>query len=661
MNMVSYESIPKRKPLDNLRLTTDPKDELSKTLGDQFRIDEKLGAGGMSIVYKCTDLVVQRKVAVKILQPTLAAQDKWLLRFQQEAKATGRLSHPNIVRVHHFNANGDAPFIVMDCIEGVPLDDVLAMGGAMDVHRAMHIMMQVADALIHAHGRGVTHRDLKPANIMLVTEEGEEDRVKILDFGIAKICEPEDNVKLTQTGEIFGSPLYMSPEQCLGQASDWRADQYSFACVLFECLTGCPPFTGDNPMLALMKQINDTPPTLQDASLGKSFPPGLDEVIQKMLCKDPNQRYGSMTEVKQALVDACSGRLPVTKRPAPSPAAAEADFLTRLSSRKLFLLLASAVMFIVALVGLYEYFMLVPSDADKPLPAVKLHEITEIADDDMGDPAVEKFLDSAHKYEQTFDSEAHNFKKITDKGLKIVVDKMPNLNSLILQRCGDFTNEGLAYLCNARLQALDVSDTPVADEGAAIIAKMKYLRDLKMHNTAITNEGVKALEKLPLILLDISSSNRLDDDALAYAGQMKTLHSLSFSLDSKVEHGLGHLVGLSKLEALDVGGTGVTDSDLEPLLQLKNLKKLLVGQTDVTDAGVERVIARMEGLRYISLCRTSITKKSLDALAKLTSLRELHIEGCKGLSKEDIKEFHDKVPNCSVVTKVAPVKPKGYY
>ncbi|MGH9548229.1 MAG: serine/threonine-protein kinase, partial [Terriglobales bacterium] len=274
----------------------------SAIVAKNYRIEQKLGDGGMGTVYKCTELALGRTVAVKFLHPHLVATSKWLLRFQQEARAVGRLSHPNIINVLSFSMNDDVPFIVMDYIKGESLAEILASQGSLSVERTLAIMTQVAQGLMHAHEQGIIHRDLKPSNIVIL--DGTEDAVRILDFGIAKMMEDEEPAsapKLTQTGEVFGSPAYMSPEQALGRMVDGRSDQYSFACVLYECLTGGVPFVGNSVVEVMIKQTGERPLSLSEASLGKKFPRHLEDAVARMLEKEPENRFASMNEALSAL------------------------------------------------------------------------------------------------------------------------------------------------------------------------------------------------------------------------------------------------------------------------------------------------------------------------------------------------------------------------
>ena len=238
-------------------------------LSGTYRVDKVLGAGGMSVVYQCTDLLVDRTVAIKVMHAQTDARSG--LRFQREAQAVARLNHPAIVKLHEFKIVDDVPHIVMDYVPGVSLSQVISKDGALSITRTIALGMQIAEALEHAHKNGVVHRDLKPSNIMV----SDGDKIVLVDFGLAKLEIDALHAKATQTGEVLGSPAYMSPEQANGETIDARTDQYGLGCVLFECLTGGTPFVGDSSIAVLYDHVHKAPPTLKEASLGQSFPGAL--------------------------------------------------------------------------------------------------------------------------------------------------------------------------------------------------------------------------------------------------------------------------------------------------------------------------------------------------------------------------------------------------
>ncbi|HNB22107.1 MAG TPA: serine/threonine-protein kinase [Candidatus Melainabacteria bacterium] len=273
-------------------------------------ITERLGEGGMSVVYKARHLELNRIVAIKVLLPHLTTNTKNLQRFKQEAVTASALSHPNLIRVENFGVTPEGrTFIIMDFVEGMSLADVIAKEGKLDPVRAVFVFVQAANALQHAHERNVIHRDLKPSNIMLINMGDEGESVKIVDFGIAKLLlDDEDQVQhLTQTGEVFGSPLYMSPEQCRGEKLDLRSDIYSMGVLMYEALTGHAPVRGANAFETMHKQLSEIPAPIVDSKAPDSLLKRLNAVVMKALEKDPSARYQSMEELERDLNNALIG------------------------------------------------------------------------------------------------------------------------------------------------------------------------------------------------------------------------------------------------------------------------------------------------------------------------------------------------------------------
>jgi serine/threonine protein kinase/tetratricopeptide (TPR) repeat protein len=273
---------------------------------EKYEILEVLGGGGMGVVYKAKHLLMHRTVAIKMLLPEVVASDIALARFQQEAQAASSLSHPNILAVFDFGQTADGkPYLVMDFLEGKSLSEILEEDGYLPLPRAVPIFVQICAGLAHAHQKGVIHRDLKPANIMLVDFEGTGDFVKIVDFGIAKLLPRQDGdgtpMELTHTGQIFGSPLYMSPEQCRGTALDARSDIYSLGCVMYRIVAGESPFMGQDALEAMFKQVNDNPRPFSTCCPEMEVPESFEAIVMKMLQKDPADRFQSMLQVRKAL------------------------------------------------------------------------------------------------------------------------------------------------------------------------------------------------------------------------------------------------------------------------------------------------------------------------------------------------------------------------
>lgn len=276
---------------------------IGKTLG-QYRITEKIGQGGMATVYKAYQANLDRFVAIKVVSPQHAQTPGFRERFFREAKAVARLSHPNILPIHDLGIEENFSYIVMKYVSGRSLRDV--MGEQMPLATVCRFIDQIAGALDLAHQGGIIHRDIKPANLLL---EGEW--VFLSDFGIAKIL--EGSTALTMTGEIMGTPAYMSPEQATGATLDHRTDIYSLGIMLYEMVTGVVPFKGETPYGVIFRHIHDPLPLPRMHRL--DVPESVERVILKALAKQPEHRYDRAGLLADALWEAVSA--------APQPAAPE--------------------------------------------------------------------------------------------------------------------------------------------------------------------------------------------------------------------------------------------------------------------------------------------------------------------------------------------------
>jgi eukaryotic-like serine/threonine-protein kinase len=272
---------------------------MEQVFGDRYEVEGRIGAGGMAEVWRGHDRVLNRTVAIKTLLPQFARDASFVDRFRREAQAAARLNHPGIVSVYDSGTDGDTPYIVMHLIEGRTLADFLESGKTLPPMQAAKIAEEVAEALAAAHAQGVIHRDIKPANIM-ITRDG---KVLVMDFGIARLISGPETAP--QTSAVMGTASYLSPEQAQGHSVDARTDIYSLGVVLYEMLTGRPPFTGDSPMAIAYKQVNATPEA--PSSANPQVPPELDAVVMRALSKNPANRYQTGKEFADDLERARTG------------------------------------------------------------------------------------------------------------------------------------------------------------------------------------------------------------------------------------------------------------------------------------------------------------------------------------------------------------------
>jgi serine/threonine-protein kinase len=278
-----------------------------RQISDRYELGETLGFGGMSEVHLARDLLLHRDVAIKVLRADLARDPTFYLRFRREAQNAAALNHPTIVSVFDTGEadtpEGPLPYIVMEVVDGETLRDVLRAEGYIKPRQAMTWIADVAAALHFSHQNGIVHRDVKPANVMI----DKSGAVKVMDFGIARVLADTGN-SVTQTAAVIGTAQYLSPEQARGESVDARSDVYSLGCVLFELLTGEPPFTGDSPVAVAYQHVREDPPI--PSSVREGVPHELDSVVLKAMSKNPANRYQSAAEMRSDLIKVLAGGKP---------------------------------------------------------------------------------------------------------------------------------------------------------------------------------------------------------------------------------------------------------------------------------------------------------------------------------------------------------------
>jgi len=543
-----------------------------------------IGIGGMGVIYKARQTILDKVVAIKMLHPRLLSGDA-IRRFQIEGKAASMLEHPQIIKVHDLGVCGSGPYMILDYVKGRTLAQVLQSEGPLTAERFLRMFIQVCDALEHAHNRGVFHRDLKPSNIMVTRNFHNEEEIRIMDFGIAKLI--DDSVaesvsdKLTRTGELIGSPFYMSPEQAQGAKIDARSDLYSLGCVMFESLTGSPPFTKTTVLESVMAHVSEQPLTMSQAVLGtRKFNEDLETVVARLLMKNPDLRYQSMKELKDHLTSISEG------------SGLRSFVYNQQKPKHSMKLMASMVSMALVATTIVAYLVIKNS---APL-AKRLNFLIEHVNHsfDVG----EKQARDKVEYSEMHAPDAQKWIELAvdhhttrlDIGLEGVTtdsDLAPlqyaTAPVIILLKYASVRGDGLKYLKNIHtLKQLDLSHSGVIS--LKHLADCPFLQKLNLDATEIGDSELEPIRNLNLTSIDLSSTGVHTLSALK---NMKSLTEIAL-VHANIRSSAMALIGqLKNLEKVQLTETPITDADLKYLAHLPKLNEVsLLRCPNLTDAAV---------------------------------------------------------------------------
>ncbi|MCB9468003.1 MAG: protein kinase [Candidatus Obscuribacterales bacterium] len=544
---------------------------------NRYKLERKIGSGGISTVYVAKDLVLKRELALKVLKPD-KLKDEHLVRLHREAKAICQLKHSNIIDVYDFIITGDnVPVLAMELVNGRELFEIVQESGPLSQRKAVLIFLQLANALAYAHGRKILHRDLKPQNVLIENLEDESPRVKVFDFGIAKISDIDDD-SITRSGFIVGTPAYISPEQAKNENVDARSDIYSLGCLMFFTLAGKPPFKGESMVETLNMQIKTRAPKLKDANPDKIYNEEIESLVAKCLMKSPEDRFQSMEELEQALKkiaygEAATDDQELTPEAVSTVVASSKDESTRSDTglKRLFEI-AALIVLALLLISPALYFMFLSKQDSKP-----------------------KNLKSAE------------------------LRKLLRANGIIRIR----KNAHIWYKVDGRL----------TDDQIKVLQRIKPVR-LELAHASFDNQQLESLKDFPLIILDLRGTD-ITDEGIEKLRSIKTLRTLVLEDCQKIGHrGFKALSTLENLEVLSLRNTKVSDVDVEALLPLKEMKLLYISKSEaITDRAVDTVL-KFEQLISLRIGSTSLTKAGIEKLQKHPNLSFL---GLRDLSIDDEK------------------------
>jgi len=615
--------------------TIDAQKEMDPALAEIYEFIGTIGTGGMGVIYKARQKMLNKIVAIKMLHSHLLNVQS-MLRFQQEAKAASSLRHPNVISVHDFGISEQGqPYMVMDYIEGTTLADLLRKDGALPLPDAMDIFLAVCEALEHAHEHGVLHRDLKSSNIMLSKKEGGYN-VHLLDFGIAKIIDTESGgiaQQLTQTGELIGSPLYMSPEQCMGKKVDNRTDIYSLGCILYEAVTGNPPHCGDTMIETIFKHLNETPLTLHQARPDINFPETFDNLVMKLLASKPEDRVQSISQVKAELLNIQSGALKGGFTQKAATAWSKFKF-----SRTTAAITMAAILATIGLVSLsisnsnLERTAELKNESNKQLSqadALRKQAFATKEDDDapkLNEVSADKLLVRLRQVPNDCQDLDLSSSKVNDQILWSL-PRFTQLNSLDLSKTS-ITDDAIKPLSKLKgVTTLTLSDTALSPEALAQLASLTGLKKLYLDSTAVDDSDLRAFSGLPgLKHLDVRDTD-ISDHGLEFLPTAKNLETLSISGTSITNRGISAISKLKLIE-LNMWDTHVSAGVVEQLKECKSLTSLSLSRLNLS-AGDIIALSELPSLNYLQLYHIkNLEDEDLLALTKLKALTKLYIEDC---------------------------------
>lgn len=634
----------------------------------------------MGLVFAATHKIIKQKYAIKILAPELLNEQNWL-RFQREAQALAKLNHPTIVRVYNLGIDRErCPYCVMEFIDGTSLEDLLKRDGALPVQEALEVFYQVASALDAAHKNKIIHRDIKPGNIMLVKNpQPGQSPAKLVDFGLARMQVERDALGLerhtasgaeqflTGKGDVFGSPFYMSPEQCRGEEVDRRTDYYSLGCAFFEALTGTVPFCGASVFDTFKMHENALTPTLKDRAPNKSFSPDLEAMLAKMLAKSPDQRYQSAVDIMHDL-DRIFRGLTVTKSKsisaiAPDPYAEplfEPDEKPQeipVPKKKVGALTISAVALALLAAGGAAALLQTQQQAkvseetkqrlvdglDAYVPP-KEDAVKDFKDQNKFILATRDKVDLANKRARFMFPECYDYAKISDSshGLKYqmgepVVVSLPmmfqfSLTSLPVKCLSCFQTNDIYVL---RVECLEKEED--WRELISIISKWKGLERLEFHRTIFPERFVDDLNKLTTVKgielrHCVVSRTALDSFSRYQATPALGISEFRDKEDQerpadmpRLFYALAKNPKICNLELID---TGLNSRCLSVFPQLRAVSVLTILRYSWTKENFEN-ISKMPALSRITLDIRDFKKSDLPILMKSRSLESILLCGLR--------------------------------
>lgn len=628
-----------------------------------YRVLDFIGEGAMGLVYKVEHTLLNKTLAFKVLKTEYLSESIWK-RFRLEAQAIARLNHPNIVKIYDMSQTEDGlPFFTMDLLVGQSLDNYLQDNGPLTVKEALPIFRQVCAGLAYANDHGIIHRDIKPGNIMLVDNLTDVAKctVKIVDFGIAKLVDdgntPEQG--LTKPGEVFGSPLYMSPEQCMGAKLDQRSDMYSVGITMFQALTGRPPLLGKSAVETTALHQSQEAPMLRDVAPDIDFPRELEEVVATMLAKAPVDRYSSLAEVAHELLRIEKGGFNHLEAQSYSQHYSEdtQQSTAQITKKQVVLLASLALVSIAAIFCLVVTYNLLTQPSKKQAQGNKtvpiflrqnpLSKANRNDEDDILSnkqmKEIRAFVDSDKRPFSKIVKSGNQYSKVFDFPNNFSIGKINwNFYQKPVNGTGTITipyGRPLKVEASVELRAFPellmkfapddvawfvITDvTPREPKLAPAIAHLTSLKFLELKGCKINDADLKTFERLTQLKTLVLSQTTVTCTQLINCSLLKHLKTLQTERLDQPTMFLETLQRYNQIETLDLRHTTLAKRDVAAISRMAKLTSLTVKQDELTDGDIE-TLAKLKNLKTLNIDECpSLTTNCLPSLAKFAKLRAL--------------------------------------
>lgn len=631
-------------PINTVKETL-PEDILA-ALGARYVDIEFLAAGANGAVFRAHDQNLDKKVAIKVLKSS-SARD--LIAFQKEARSAAKLEHINLVSILNFGitASNNA-YIILEFVDGLSLERFVESNGHLSVTQSMDLLRQVMTGLSHAHSKNIAHRDLKTSNIMVYGFGTSSLKAVVIDFGLACDQKLQDESQVA-TNALFGSPLYMSPEQAGGSKGDRRSDIYSLGCIAYRMVTGHTPFFSDDLFTVLHMHREQRPPLLTELAPDLEFPEGLQECLDIMLEKDPDDRFQSIEEIldrfdkiEQTQKKKEEEHLALQLEAQRAAQKASAPPLEIKSFKKKWL--AIPIISILVLTGL---LMVAARLQASHLPAPAVVPVAEEAKtifEKRGTRNSEDFVKvwrverasilEEHEWEQIIPRSAAS---ITDSSLRLIAQEKVLKASNLNLSASMIDGTGLKYLKNVNIEVLDLADCKLSPAGYEALSQMKSIQKLSLCRTAVGERDLKLIAKLPRLtdLLLVNCKN-VDDKCMDTIVQMKRIALLNISNTGVTNKGLENISKMKNLESIVLRYDKITDSGALQLLGCEKLNEFNVeGCKQITGKTLKGLTEKFKSqLTKIGIAFTNTKKEDLVYLKNCPGITELSVAGIPVTDKE---------------------------